>query len=193
MSKKAAGPARRRVLSLRYPTVLAKACARRDSLLRATRRWFLLPAAGVRIRYVLAFFILSSILYPPSSVLGADKSWSGQGDQTGWFDDANWLPAVAPTASDDAIVDFKDSSVNIPQSFHAQTLTIGGKKTSTVNVSNFTSGDVIPKNTTDIAVTNRRNGYLILKGSTGKITLKGAYKDSEEEIPEEPSFMVYVQ
>ena len=32
-------PLGRRVLSLRYPTVLAKACAPRDSLLRVTRRY----------------------------------------------------------------------------------------------------------------------------------------------------------
>ena len=122
-----------------------------------------------------------------------EKNWNGQGDQTTLEDGANWLPVGAPGASDDAMINFKDASVDISQTYHLKSLTLGGKRKSTLNVSNFTEGDVTPGHTTDEAVMNRRDGYLLLKGSAGKITLKGAYKDSEEVIPDEPSFMLYVK
>ena len=149
--------------------------------------------AAMRLLAMTVFSLWSLVSSLQSIALAADKNWNSEGDQSSWFDDANWLPAGTPSAADDARVDFKDASVDVPQSFQARSLTIGGKKTSSVNVSNFISGEITPSNVAEEAITNRRNGYLILKGSTGKITLKGAYKDSEEVIPDEPSFMVYVQ
>ena len=72
-------------------------------------------------------------------------------------------------------------------------MTLGGNKNSIVSVNSFINGTVRPDSPTDVAIHNCRNGSLILKGSIGKITLKGSYKDSEVLIPEEPSFMLYVQ
>jgi hypothetical protein len=83
--------------------------------------------------------------------------------------------------------------VSLPQAFEARSVTLGGKKQSSLTVSNFAGGTVAPDNPTDLAIHNRRDGTLILKGSAGTLTLKGAYKDSEEVIPDEPSFMFYVQ
>ena len=122
-----------------------------------------------------------------------EKNWNGSGDKTGWFDDANWYPAQSPTATDNALVDILDASVGIPETFHAKSVTLGGKKASTITVSGFTSGDVIPDNVSDDAFYNRKSGVLILKSSAGKVTLKGAYKTSHETVPEESSFMFYAQ
>ena len=122
-----------------------------------------------------------------------DKNWTGSGDASDWFDAANWLPAVAPTASDDATINLLNASVSLPQSFQAKSVTLGGKKESTLTVSNFAVGTVSPGNSSDLAVHNRRDGHLILKGSAGRVTLKGSYKDSEEVIADEPSFMFYVK
>ncbi len=143
---------------------------------------------GVR---VLGFLLLSSIFLLPCAY-AAEKSWNASGDQVDWFDDANWNPAVAPTASDDTMVNLTDASVMVGQNFGVKSLTIGGKRESTVSVKNMITGTVEPASPTDLAVFNRKDGHLVLKGSAGKITLRGAYKDSEEIIPDEPSFMLYV-
>lgn len=133
------------------------------------------------------------ILLTVPTAAWADKNWNAQGDQEDWFDAANWLPTGTPSAEDAAKVDLKDASVDIGETFEAQSLTVGGKKNSTVSVGSFVTGTVQPANETDDAVLLRRQGKLILKGSTGKMTVKGTYKDSEEIIPEEPSFMLYVK
>jgi hypothetical protein len=122
-----------------------------------------------------------------------DKSWNAGGDKTDWFDDANWLPAAAPTASDDALVDMLDTSVDLSTAYSMKSLTLGGKKASVLTVENFTTGDVTPTNVSDVAIHNRRDGHLVLKGSAGKLTLRGSYKDSEEVVPDEPSFMFYAR
>ena len=140
----------------------------------------------------LAFFTFL-ILNARTTVWAEDKSWNAGGDQSDWFDDANWLPAGKPTASDDVKIDMLSASSTLSQAFDIKSLTLGGKKASTLTVSNFVPGNVKPSSVSDLAVLNRKNGHLILKGSAGKITLNGAYKDSEEVIPEEPSFMLYVQ
>jgi len=137
--------------------------------------------------------LLAASCQLPATSFAEEKNWNAQGDGTAWTDDANWLPAAAPTVSDDAVVNLKDASVDISQSFNLGYLTIGGKQTSTVKVSNFTEANVVPGNVTDNAILNRRDGNLTLKGSAGTITLKGTYKDSEEIIPDEPSFMLYVK
>ena len=128
----------------------------------------------------------------PVQAMAADKSWNAGGDAQDWFDDANWLPAGAPTETDTSKIDMLDTNVSLSQNFKVQSLILGGKKASTLTLSNFVVGDVSPENVSDNAVLNRKDGHLILKGSAGKITLKGAYKDSEEVIPEEPSLMFYV-
>jgi hypothetical protein len=138
---------------------------------------------------VMTVFIFS--IYFQSTCFAEDKSWNAQGDQQDWFDAANWLPSGSPDEADDAKVDMRDASVDVGQTFEARSLTVGGKKASTVSISNFVAGDLTPAAEEDEAVIVRRDGKLILKGSAGKITVKGSYKDSEEIIPEEPGFMLY--
>ena len=139
------------------------------------------------------FLLMVLMLGLAASALAEDKNWTAGGDQSSWFDDANWMPAAAPTASDDVMINLTDASVTVPQAFDAKSIVLGGKKPSSMNVSNFAAGSVAPENATDLAVHNRRGGNLVLTGSAGKITLKGAYKDSEEVIPDEPSLMFYAE
>ena len=126
-------------------------------------------------------------------VYAADKNWTGEGDGTDWFDDTNWLPDGKPASSENAKVDLTAARVEVGQAFEAQSLIIGGKKDSEISVSNFVNGELSPSNSTDNSAIVRRDGKLILKGSSGKIKLKGTYKDSEEIIPDEPSFLLYVK
>ncbi len=140
---------------------------------------------------VLIILIISFCFCAQSSA--ANKSWNAEGDATDWFDNANWLPAGKPTASDDAKIDLKDAQVDIGQAYQAKSLTIGGKKSSDVSVSNFVNGTLEPSDTSNNAMLVRRDGKITLKGSAGTIMMKGTYKDSEEVIPDEPSFMLYVK
>jgi hypothetical protein len=133
------------------------------------------------------FLIFSSFSY------AEDKTWNADSAQTDWFDVSAWMPTGVPDASDDVLMDKLDSNAMIGQDFHLKSLTLGGKKTSTVTVNNFVAGNVKPANSTDVAILNRRGGHMVLKGSAGKVTLNAAYKDSEEVVPEEPSFMFYVK
>jgi hypothetical protein len=144
-----------------------------------------------KINIVVMTAVTLSLLSSASSA--ADKNWTSQGDGTDWFDPANWLSLGTPSEGDNAKVDLRDASVDVGQSFDAASLTVGGKKNSTVNVSNFVTGEVIPDTPADNAMLIRRDGKLTLKGSAGKVTMKGRYKDSEEIIPEEPGLMLYVK
>ena len=141
------------------------------------------------------FIIFMMVLSLNSSVAAwaEEKVWTGTGTSTDWFDDANWLPADAPAVSDDALIDLTDASAAVSQDMNVKSITLGGKKASTLTMNNFVKGTVKPANTSDTAVLNRKGGLLVLKGTAEKITLKGGYKDSEEVIPEEPTFMLYVQ
>ena len=137
-------------------------------------------------------WLLPSVLCPLTAN-AEQKNWNALGDKSSWSDDANWYTAGTPAASDDALVDILNASVDISKTFHAKSITLGGKKASTMTVEGFTTGDVKPGTSSDDAFYNRKNGLLVLKGSSGKMTLKGTYEDSREEVPEEPSFMFYVQ
>jgi len=141
-------------------------------------------------KFLVLFLILA---WAVPAAHAADKNWTGEGDGTDWFDDTNWLPSGKPGASDDTKVDMSAARVDVGQTFEAKSLTIGGKKDSVISVSNFVTGELSPANTTDDSAVVRKDGKLILKGSSGKLKLKGSYKDSEEIIPEEPSFLLYVK
>ena len=141
---------------------------------------------------VAALLLAMTFLFVPKASC-EDKSWNAGGDKTDWFDDANWLPAAKPTASDDTLVDMLDADVDISQTFAAKSLTLGGKKPSALTVDNFVTGEIAPANKTDVSLHNRRDGFILMKGSAGKMTLKGTYKSSREAVPDEPSFMLYVQ
>lgn len=135
--------------------------------------------------------VLAITLAAPA--FAAEKKWNAKGDAQTWTDTANWTPTGEPVPADDVKVDMKDASVEVPENFESKSLTIGGKKESTVSLTNFVDGTIEPNDPTDNAVMNRRDGHLVLKGSGGKVTLKGSYKDTEEVLAEEPSFMLYVK
>ncbi len=168
------------------------AAAAAHKIARFSSRLLWAPSLRVTRRLIFAFLI-SVIFNPCTSLLAEDKNWTAVGDGSDWFDDANWMPAAAPTASDDVMIDLTSASVSLPQAFEAKSLVLGGKRTSSLTISNFAAGTVDPGNASDIAVANRRDGHLILKGSAGKVTLRGAYNDSETVIPDEPSFMFYAE
>ena len=139
-------------------------------------------------------FCLITVIYCLPSVSFADqKSWKGAGDASSWSDDANWYVAGAPAASDDVVVDITDASATAANDFSAKSLTLAGKKTSTVTLNNFVSGTIKPAAVTDDAVYNRKGGTLVIKGSAGKVTLKGVYRASKQAQADEPSFMFYAQ
>ena len=127
-----------------------------------------------------------------SSAIAEEKNWSGAGQSNSWFDDGNWVTDSYPTLSDDVFLNLENAFADVGNSFGAKTLTIGGNVPSTITVENFISGTVVPESVNNIAVLNGYGGHLNLKGSAGKITLKGTYKDSEQLSVDEPSLVFYV-
>ncbi|MFH1504686.1 MAG: hypothetical protein ABIH08_04805 [Candidatus Omnitrophota bacterium] len=137
----------------------------------------------------LAIFLLLLISV---SLPAEDKSWSGSGDGVNWADDDNWFIDVEPTNADDVSIDLNGASVTCTETFSAKSITLGGRETSDLISNNFVFGTVSPDSTSDIAILNRSGGVFTLKGS-GVVTLQGSYKDSEESLTSEPSFMFWVQ
>lgn len=133
------------------------------------------------------------VLYGGGQAWAADKNWNGGGDASTWTDAGNWLEAAAPSASDDAVVDQSSVTATIAQDFNVKSVTLGNKRTSVLNVNNFVSGNVEPEDTDDDALSIGKKGKIVMKGTAGKLTLKGAYKDSEAILPDEPTFMFYAQ
>lgn len=121
-----------------------------------------------------------------------EKTWVGAGDGESWSGDANWSPAASPTSSDDAAIDLENASVKCTSTFQAKSLTLGGRQTSKLTSENFIYGTIAPSSSSDAAVLNRAKGTFTLKGA-GTVTLKGRYKDSEESLTSEPSFIFWVK
>ena len=143
-----------------------------------------------QISGLISTLICVLILLPAAEA--ADKTWSGSGDGTSWSDDDNWSPAVAPTSADAVSIDTEETSVVCDETFSAKSVTIGGRETSTLTSSNFIYGTVTPDSTSDIAISNRKDGKFTLQGA-GIVTVKGQYKDSEESLISEPSFMFWIR
>ena len=137
--------------------------------------------------------ILMILLAGVAPVRADDRNWNSGGDESDWFDKDNWMEQLAPTSADDAVVDQSGASVTIAQDFSVKSITLGSKRSSVLNLNNFVTGEVKPSDTDETAFSNGRKGHIILKGTAGKITLKGSYVDSEEVLPEEPTFMFYAQ
>jgi hypothetical protein len=117
-----------------------------------------------------------------------DKQWSGKGDAVSWEDGSNWAPSITPTSSDDIIIDDEGANVAIFKTFNAQSVTVGGRKTSALTNEHFVYGTIKPGKNTDNALHIRKHGSVTMQG-VGAITLKGAFKNSEESPPDEPAFM----
>ena len=140
----------------------------------------------------IAISVMVFVLFSAFSVYADTKQWSGKYDGLSWYEDSNWFPSGIPTLSDSVIVDTQGSSVAVSEMSEvckASSLTVGGRTDSTVIMENFVYGTIAPDNATDSALYIRKGGELILQGGGGVITLKGALKNSEEAIPDEPAFM----
>ena len=133
---------------------------------------------------ILAFFFTT-----PS--FAAEKVWTGATD-TDWHNEDNWNPASVPGPADNVVVDLTGAAVVVSQTFQAKTLTVGGLREGTVTSENFIFGTVAPAAATDVAIENRKEGVLTLQGA-GTLTLTGAYKDSEETLSSEPSFLFWLE
>lgn len=151
----------------------------------------LLP--GFSIPIVFIFVIIGVLFLNYSYVEAADTTWSGSGDGTNWSDADNWFPAAEPTTENDVLIDMKDILVECTQNFQAKSLTIGGRETSTLAINNFIFGAIAPDVGSDIAILNRRRGIFIFKGAGGTVTVKGQYRDSNESLALEPSFMFWFE
>lgn len=125
-------------------------------------------------------------------VYGADKNWAGSGDASTWADQLNWLPSGVPTSADDVTIDLKDASVTAEKTFEAKSLKVGGASTSAFTTDNFIYGTITPSSTSDDALYIRKDGTATLKGE-GTITLKGKFKNTQEALVGEESFIFTVE
>lgn len=133
------------------------------------------------------FFLLSS-----SYAYGSTKIFSGSGDGTLWHDDNNWSEPGVPGIKDDVKIDLADATVKTNKDFSAKSISVSGKTTSTWQTENFVYGTITPDSNKDNAILIRKNGTVILQGA-GVITVKGSFKNSEEQLPTEPSPMVVLK
>ena len=122
----------------------------------------------------------------------AEKTWSGGGDGASWSDAENWFSPVVPISTDDVLIDSEDAAVTCDDTWRAQSLTLGGFQSITLTSENFVFGVISTEEATDTAILNRKDGKLTLQGD-GIITVQGQYKDSEETLIAEPSFMFWIE
>lgn len=143
------------------------------------------------MKKLLILFMVFALAAPAAKA--AEKNWLGEGDGINWGDDTNWFPVMAPAATDDVIVNALDAPVMLHESFNIRSLSIGGNVPSSVSVISPFSGDITPQNSTDVAVLAGASGKFILKGPSGKVTLRGSYKDSETPLSDEPALILYFE
>jgi len=139
------------------------------------------------------FSVLLSVFISVSPVRAEEKTWNAGGDGVFWADDKNWFMQGEPTAQDDVMIDSKDVAVIAGETYHARSLSLGGKEGSQFTTNNFVYGTIAPQSGDDVAVENRSGGLMILKGSAGRVVLKGQYLDNEEKLTAEPRFMFRVK
>jgi hypothetical protein len=144
-----------------------------------------------KILIALIFLIIFYTLHFTQSY-AEEKNWSGAGDGVSWSDENNWYPKPAPASSDDVLIDSEDASVACSQTFKAKSITVAGRQGSTLTSENFIVGTISPASGSDVAIQNRKDGKIILKGE-GAVTVQGQYKDSEEPLVAEPSFMFWMK
>ena len=132
------------------------------------------------------------LIFLSFSVYADEKQWSGAGDGLYWKDDDNWSPAAVPTVSDDVTISKEDATVYASETFNAKSLTVGGRGTAAFSSENFVYGNIAPAAGTDIALYIRKDGEVTLKGA-GDLTLKGAFKNSQEALVSEPAFMFGIE
>lgn len=118
----------------------------------------------------------------------ADKNWVGAGNASTWADAKNWLPNTVPTSADNVTIDLNNAAVTAAQTFEAKSLYVGGAGASTFTTNDFIYGNLIPDSSSDNALYIRKDGTVVLTGQ-GIITLKGTFKNSEETLSGQESFM----
>ena len=126
------------------------------------------------------------------SVQADDKTWKGSTDATDFFGDENWYPSPHPAAPDNATINAKEADVKLSETFNVKSITLGGNEESHLTTDEFISGTIAPNAVSDIAILNRRDGHLVLKGP-GTVKAKGTYKDSEEDLAAQPSLVFSAQ
>ncbi len=144
------------------------------------------------MRKFIVFCIIAVYALGIAQIYAAEKNWSGGGDGSTWVDDDNWSGAVAPSASDDVLIDVENVSVICNETFKAKSIIIGGRETSHLTTKDFIFGEVKPASTSGVAMMTRSGGTVTLSGA-GILTLGGKYQDSEETLDPEPSFMFWVK
>lgn len=140
-----------------------------------------------------SFFILVLLSLCAGSAFAEDKSWNNEGNQTDWIDGSNWVPTGAPGTNDSVTIDYPNAQVGMGQPFEIPSLIVGGKKSSELDINNFVVATIDPGSPDNNALLVRKDGKISIKGSGGKIVVKGTYIDSEELVPEEPGLMLYVK
>ncbi|MDD5270858.1 MAG: hypothetical protein PHE80_06710 [Candidatus Omnitrophica bacterium] len=118
----------------------------------------------------------------------ADKNWIGAGDASTWADPKNWNPEGAPTSADDVTIDLEGSSASASETFEAKSVTVGGGNTSVFSTENFVYGEISTASPSDEALYIKKAGTVVLNGA-GTITLRGMFKNTEETVTGEESFM----
>ncbi len=141
-----------------------------------------------RLMFVLCFILF---FIPVAAMAAADKTWIGAGDNVSWEDKNNWLPKGEPIITESVVVDKKDSTVVISQTFKALSLLVGGRNAS-LRVQDFVSGEINPQDKTAKALYIKKGGLVTLI-SDGQITLKGSFLNTEETSTSEPAFMFSVE
>src|SRR3989338_7090325 len=148
--------------------------------------WVMGCETRMRLKTGLVIFSLA-VLFFSSNSFAEEKKWRGFGDGVDWNDPTNWEPEGVPTTSDEVIINKKDAPVSIKETFYAQYVEIGRNRTATLSNDEFVTGVIAPTTNTEIATFNRRYGTLKLKGSGGRLRLRGRYVDSETPAADQPS------
>lgn len=127
---------------------------------------------------------------PPA--YAASKTFSGGGDGTLWHDDENWYAEGIPAAADDVTIDKSGVEVSAAEEFAARSVTVGGKASAAWTADPYVYGEIAPVSDSDPALLIRKDGTVVMKGP-GAVTLKGSFKNSEETLPTEPSFLIQLE
>ncbi|MFA5148890.1 MAG: hypothetical protein WC491_07185 [Candidatus Omnitrophota bacterium] len=139
-------------------------------------------------RTVISIMLFASIAAAQGTAFCADKNWIGGGDASTWADGKNWQPEGAPTSVDGVTIDLDGASVTAAETFESVSVVVGGGNTSAFSTENFIYGNIVPSSSSDEALYIKKGGTVILNGA-GTITLKGMFKNSEETVTGEESFM----
>lgn len=151
------------------------------------------PSALISVSFsvfISALVLFFSLVF---SVYASDKQWTAGGDAVSWEDKYNWDGIAIPSSSDDASIDVLSAAAGsstclASKTFYAKSIVVGGTRESTFKTADFVYGTVAPDKGADNALYIRKDGSVTLTG-VGIITLKGAFKNSEEAVQSEPAFM----